>query len=771
MKYIDNFLKILKTDRNTFATYVLTLITVYLAVDRIVEMLFMVFTGVSISYWGPIQYTLALACPVFAYLFAPSSSFGKVKSEKVTLFYTFVIGLYIIALSMFTQWLNAAAWLLLISVPNYVDIITNFSNLVQPAFTALALYLPLVTFMPMIKWIILGVDDSKDMTRSLWDYKGISLSDTSKNHGAFTCDMFMFKDKESGKSIHFHEEKRYSSFLVCGGSGTGKTSLVFEPMIAKDLERKFFFREMGKEMGFTALKTGIATLNCPYDNDYLNENFSLNMITPTFSKESVYKTYMSKLILDSSSDKITYKNLGLSILSPDFEIMNHMIKVCKNFKFKYNIIDPVNPDSIGLNPFVYDSSDKIAITISSVLKTMYNDAHHEIEDAYREDVSRQAIENVAILLKEMYPRMHEGMLPNLEDMLKMLTNFELIEKMCEILAANEELAEKYSMQISYFKKNFYSNGVNKHDTEKSIVAAVSQLDNLLRLPGVKSILCNRTNNIDFDKSLANGEINFICSRRGDLGVYSSKAFGIFYLLSMQNAVLRRPGTEKTRVPNFLYIDEFPDYMCLATESIFTMYRKYRVGTTIAIQNITQLDSNRAKSLKDTILSNCANKIFLGGSTPEELDWWSKEFGTKREWTYGASMDMSKLEYDSKVSGVKWAWVPYFQAGKLNSMVFKNGCYKIKLDSGKSQVGEALLNFMDSKYNQPQSVKTYDFTRFSKNTVQSDDSESNSSTKFDFKNVKFDEGDNGTNPVQTDTTDTDFLFDDNDPIISNPKKKK
>lgn len=771
MKLIDNFLKKLKTDRNTFATYVLTLITVYLAVDRIVEMLFMIFTGVSISYWGPIKYTFALACPVFAYLFAPSSAFGKVKSEKVTLFYTYVIGLYIISLSMFTQWLNAVAWILLISVPNYVEIITNFSDLVQPAFTALALYLPLVTVMPMIKWIILGVDDSKDMTRSLWDYKGISLADSSKNHGAFTCDMFMFKDKETGKSVHFHEEKRYSSFLVCGGSGTGKTSLIFEPMIAKDLERKFFFREMGKEMGFTALKTGIATLNCPYDNDYLNENFSLNMLKPVDSKESVYKTYMSKLILDSSSDKIIYKNLGLTVISPDFEIASHMVKVCKNFKFKYNIIDPTNPDSIGLNPFVYDDADKIAITISSVLKSMYSDSHHDTEEAYKEDISRQALENLAILLKEMYPRMHEGMLPNLEDMLKMLTNYDLIEKMCEILAANEELAEKYSVQIGYFKKNFYQNGINRHETEKALVAPVSQLDNLIRLPGVKSILCNRTNNIDFDKSLANGEITFVCSRRGDLGVYSSKAFGIFYLLSMQNAVLRRPGVEKTRVPNFLYIDEFPDYMCLGTESIFTMYRKYRVGTTIAIQNLTQLESNRSKSLKETIISNCANKIFLGGSTPDELEWWSKEFGTKREWKFGSSMDMSKLEYDSKVSGVEWKWVAYFQAGKLNSMVFKNGCYKIKLDSGKSQVGEAMLNFMDSKYNQPQSIKTYNFTKYSTGESESNSEESNKQYKFDPKNIDFKDNNNEMNPVQTDITDSDFLFDNNDPIISNPKKNK
>ena len=76
MKYIDKFLNVLNTDRNTFATYVLTLISVYLAVDRLVEMLLMIFTGVSYSYWGPIAYTFALACPVFAYLFSGQSKFA-----------------------------------------------------------------------------------------------------------------------------------------------------------------------------------------------------------------------------------------------------------------------------------------------------------------------------------------------------------------------------------------------------------------------------------------------------------------------------------------------------------------------------------------------------------------------------------------------------------------------------------------------------------------------------------------------------------------------
>ena len=69
MKIFDKFLKFLKTDRNTFLTYILTMLTAYIVVDRIVEILLMIFTGMGASYWGPIRYTLALACPVFGFLF------------------------------------------------------------------------------------------------------------------------------------------------------------------------------------------------------------------------------------------------------------------------------------------------------------------------------------------------------------------------------------------------------------------------------------------------------------------------------------------------------------------------------------------------------------------------------------------------------------------------------------------------------------------------------------------------------------------------------
>lgn len=68
-------------------------------------------------------------------------------------------------------------------------------------------------------------------------------------------------------------------------------------------------------------------------------------------------------------------------------------------------------------------------------------------------------------------------------------------------------------------------------------------------------------------------------------------------MAMQNAVLRRPGVESSRIPHFLYIDEFADFICKDTEAMFTMYRKYKVGTIISTQSLQQLETPHLRELQ------------------------------------------------------------------------------------------------------------------------------------------------------------------------------
>ena len=769
LKYFDKFLKFLKTDRNTFITYILTLATIYIVVDRIMEIIFMMFTGVSSSYWGPITYTFALACPVFAYLLSGSSKFTKGTNMKVSFFYLYCICLYIIALSMFVQWINVFAWLAFTFVPNFVGIVTDFSDLIKPAFSALAIYLPLATFYPLFKWLFLGVNDTKKWVDSIKDYGGIDLSPKPEGTGPYSCEVTICKNADTSKAVKTPEAKRFEATFVCGSSGTGKTSMVFEPMIAQDIEKKHFFREVSKEMGFTALKTGLAVLNTPYDNEYLNNNFSLNMIKPNSYNLKLYNAYMKKLINFSSEDKYIYKDLGITYLAPDYESVNRIIDVANNYNIPIHIVDPANSNSIGINPFIHNDPVKTAIAISSVLKGMYSTSRVDVEEAFRENVVTQAVENLCILLKEVYPQLHNGDLPTLEDLLNLLNNFDLVQDMCNVLEQDEELKEKYSVQLSYFKKNFYKNAPGRADTEKFIYAATTQLDDLLRYPGIKAVLCNRNYNIDFDKALENGEVTLVCTRRGDLGATAHKAFGLFFLLLMQYSVLTRPGSEKTRIPHFLYIDEFPEFLCKATTPIFTLYRKYKVGTIISAQGLSQFGAQGQNNYRALILGNCSTKIVFGGATPEENEWWAKEFGNHREWQWTDSYDTKKGEYDPKFSNIKWGWKAYFEADKLSKLGFKKCAYRTKTVKGKYTIGPGVVDFLSSKYKEKQEDKNYNFYRFSSGIHDEN-------KKSIFKKNKSvitspDDTNEEIDPIQTDTIDASYFLNSDDGIIFDLKNSK
>ena len=785
MKYLDKLLKILKTDRNTFFTYIFTLLTIYVVIDRLVEMLFLIFTGIGVSYWGPITYTFALSCPVLAFLFSGSSKYASSGAFKIIIVYSYAIVLYIVAISMFSQWINAALWMALLSLPNYVEIATKFTSVIKPAFQAIALYIPLTTFFSIFWWCYAKVADTRTIKESIWDYTGIDLSKKTAPSGAYSLENVISSDKETGKTVKIYDNRRADPMLVCGPSGMGKTALLLEPMIARDMEKKYFFKEAAKEIGFTALKTGLASLNSPYSNDYINKNFSLNMLEPISGKEKLYKAYLSKLIY-CENPKIIYKDLGITFMSPDYESTNRMIDVAKNFNLKVNIVDPSNPESIGINPFSYGTPQEIAGVLDSILANMYYTSRPAEDEVFFQNSASQAVENLTMLLWEMYPRLNNGLLPNLEDMLMMLNDFDLVDDMCRKMEEDPELANEYKLTLGYFRKHFYKDSVMRPETEKYVHTAITQIDGLLRIPGVRTILCNRTNNINFDRALENGEVTIVCTRRGDLGSKLQKVFGLFFLLSMGRSVLNRPGSEMSRIPHILYVDDFAEFICEATLSMFTVYRKYKVGTIAVVQNLQQLDATA--SSRRTILSNCTSKIVFGNLTPEENEFWSQEFGDKRQWLYSQDMSIkgegsgdqfwggegsAKSVAYGDYKGVKWGWKKNFELGKIQALKFKNCAFKYKDDKGKSFVGVAILDFMDSKYKEPHKEKKFDFSKYSTGIVNEEIHESKiKSNRFKPAEIDFDSfSDNeDVNPIQTDVTDGAVLFNNEDAIVYDIHKK-
>ena len=233
---------------------------------------------------------------------------------------------------------------------------------------------------------------------------------------------------------------------------------------------------------------------------------------------------------------------------------------------------------------------------------------------------------------------------------------------------------------------------------------------------------------------------------------------------MQNAVLRRPGNENTRIPHFLYIDEFPEFLSPATEAIFTLYRKYKVGTTISSQTLAQLGEADAK-YRQTIVSNCINKLVFGNNSIEENEWWSKEFGNIRHWKFSNTYDTEKGKYDPKYGGIEWAWKAKFAADKVRSLGFKSCLFKWKSNKGTIDLCDGKLDFMDAKYKEPKTEKNFNFEKFTTGIAE-DPYANKKKTKYSSDDFAFDD-----NPIQTDTSDANFLFNNEDAISFEFKRKK
>ena len=236
---------------------------------------------------------------------------------------------------------------------------------------------------------------------------------------------------------------------------------------------------------------------------------------------------------------------------------------------------------------------------------------------------------------------------------------------------------------------------------------------------------------------------------------------------MQNAVLRRPGSETSRIPHFLYIDEFPEFISKATEPIFTIYRKYRVGTTISTQTLAQLGDVNDKYRK-TIVANCINKIVFGNGSTEENKWWSEEFGNYRNWTFTEAYDTAKGEYDPKKGGIEWKFVPKFAPDKVRSLPFKSCLFKYKTNTGGLQIVDGKADFMDAKYKEKHTDKKYDFEKFTGGIKEDTEPKKKSITWRG--ETSYEEDINGDiNPISTDDAGT-VLFNNDDAVVIDLKKK-
>ncbi|MDD2375942.1 MAG: type IV secretory system conjugative DNA transfer family protein [Clostridia bacterium] len=719
----------IKTKPNKLLTYLFYSITIFITLISISKILtFLVgdprIQNIASPYW----YSLWFMMPVLAYSYYVNSGMAKSDSKKINIF-IFTYTMFCILLSTVVSiYVNSVIWFLLEKLSNFTLVYNTYPELFSPGIKTVSVLATFIGMFYMFDYFLLIFRDD-DLPKAIAGYNGLSTQSTVKDTGVFSCSTVICKNKGTTVPVIVPEKKRYESTLVQGATGTGKTATVLLPMSALDVEKKYFFREYSKRLGYSLLKKGIAYVTGPYDNEFINKNFSMSFIKPRRGMEEQFLIQVRNLIQysDSETGQIVYKNLGLTIVENDGKYISDFTAVAKNFDIEVLSVDPTNiENTLSINPFAIEEPPKVASIIADVLKSMYeNEGGGAPGDPFFTQVTLDAFQNLAILLKEMYPVLNNGDVASLEDMLELLYNFDKVEELTEEMKKIKELEQKYKLLIAYFEKNFYKPSLNingyeipgtrgsgRKETERFLYGAITQLNNLLRHPGLKKALCGKTNILEFDKALEDGSVITACSRKGDLGIIQSKAFGMFFIMQFQDAILRRKGNEDSRIPHFLYIDEFPEYLNKDMEVMFTLFRKYRCGVTVAIQNLSQLEKGgkSASYYRQTVLANTKTQIVFGDTVPEDTEYWEKAFGKEK-------VPDSKTKFNFEASGLvatpTLEVYPKNRADgwKLSAQAFGAVYYKTKNAAGKSIYGQGQTNFLQAKYKQKHPAEYYNFEKY------------------------------------------------------------
>ena len=159
------------------------------------------------------------------------------------------------------------------------------------------------------------------------------------------------------------------------------------------------------------------------------------------------------------------------------------------------------------------------------------------------------------------------------------------------------------------------------------------------------------------------------------------------------------------------------YITKDTEAFFTLFRKYRCGTLITVQNLSQLTKTSSLAyFKDVIITNSKTRIVFGDMTWEEAEYWQKEMGTKKKWKYDKVLADSKTQEgadkltQSYMKGSK-DYPANYKAVKFVNMGFKKCIYKTKSASGKNIVGRGATDFINKKHLEKHKFASYNFEIF------------------------------------------------------------
>lgn len=137
---------------------------------------------------------------------------------------------------------------------------------------------------------------------------------------------------------------------------------------------------------------------------------------------------------------------------------------------------------------------------------------------------------------------------------------------------------------------------------------LTRLDAFLRPKPIRYMVAQKENRLDFSGMMNDGRIFLGKLSQGAIGEENAYLMGAFLVAKLQQTALSRQELrEEERRPFYLYIDEFHNFITPSVASILAGARKYRMGLTLAHQDLRQL-SARDPEVLNSVLTNPYSRI-------------------------------------------------------------------------------------------------------------------------------------------------------------------
>lgn len=302
-------------------------------------------------------------------------------------------------------------------------------------------------------------------------------------------------------------------------------------------------------------------------------------------------------------------------MEPKGDVALMAAEMCGEMDIPCVHVDPNKSNSAIFNPLEGDIDDVAEATVV-VLKTLFGK-----QEAFFANVQELAARNVTKLLKRLY-----GDDVTLADVVRTIRDpMQMEDKV-------KELAFKYGEYddlVQFFQSELL--GAQREKYQQFVVGLRAQLENLTSNAHLSKVISGKSS-IHIDKHFAEGGVLAVNTALGKLRK-AGDAFGQFVIMHLQNGTFRRPGTEKTRVPHFLIVDEYSRYINPDVELFLSIAAEYKTAGIFAIQSLGQLEVEsgniNARAMKQSIMTSCRNKIAFGGLSANDAEEFAREFGKKK----------------------------------------------------------------------------------------------------------------------------------------------